>query len=504
MTAIYDRKGDDHLAYNYNSNDVVIKTFVKGTDYKYFEDTSNWYQFFDEVALVKRNNDYDNIYLRISTRHRSSPGVYRWKYFFSWNGKLKIDGAYVDLGPVELIDKNEADGYHWLASYIKIPRQYWGKYATEVWNGFTADQYSPKAHYEVYNDPSIYNDANMTGFWLDPGQQLYLDGSSVNRLPTLTLTNPANNQTLSEGNAVQVEGSAVDLDVNDPVTIYLQINNGTPVAIHSGVSDGSAAISFVKQLEYRNKRVFYGTTDLTGADLAENTDHSLKVWAEDNKGGRSAEVTRKFRVIHNRPPVISGTDTNLGVRNTIPTITYSVTEPEGQSITITEYINGVQTKTFTAIDGQEYTFEITQDQWLRLALNTPHQVKIRATDSKGLYSERVYTFTRFETRIQFTLKYDNQAVRDHFILDGQPTRILVTLDGSFPSGSTVLVEACNNFLDNTPTWEDITGPTLSGRGYIFQNNVKTAEQWAINIRITIEKGTATDPVILNGFGGAFD
>jgi hypothetical protein len=326
----------------------------------------------------------------------------------------------------------------------------------------------------------------------------------ANSQPTLTLTSPANNQTLSEGNVFSIQGSAGDTDSGNVVTVKYKINSGTTRAIASGVSDGSSPISFSKALTYSNKRLFDGSTDIVGADLAEGVDHTLTVWAEDDQGGKSAEVTRKFRVIHNRPPVISGTDTNLGVRNTIPTITYSVTEPEGQSITITEYINGVQTKTFTAIDGQEYTFEITQDQWLRLALNTPHQVKIRATDSKGLYSERVYTFTRFETRIQFTLKYDNQAVRDHFILDGQPTRILVTLDGSFPSGSTVLVEACNNFLDNTPTWEDITGPTLSGRGYIFQNNVKTADQWAINIRITIEKGTATDPVILNGFGGAFD
>ncbi len=318
----------------------------------------------------------------------------------------------------------------------------------------------------------------------------------ANATPTLSVTSPSDNQVLTEGNTLSVQGSATDQDVNDPVTIYLQVNNGTPVAIHSGVSDGSTAISFAKQLEYRNKRIFYGTTDLTGTDLAENTDHTLKVWAEDNKGGKSTEATRLFRVIWNRPPTISGQDENLGTIMVPPSQTYSVTDPEGQTFTITEYLDGEVLRTFAGVAGQQYTVTIPTDKWLRTSL-AQHTLKVRATDSQGLYSERTYTFTRTEDRIVFELE-------EPFLTDAKANRILVTLDAVIPSGATMLIEACNNAFDAAPTWEDITGPVSAGRGYIFTNTTKTAVQWGINIRFTILKGTATSPVLINGFGGAFD
>lgn len=315
---------------------------------------------------------------------------------------------------------------------------------------------------------------------------------------------PNTNLTLSEGETYTIQGTSLDPDAGNVVTTRYKINNGSARAISPGVSDGSSPISFSKALTYRNKRLWDGNTDVVGADLAEGIDHTLTVWAEDDQGGKSPEVVRKFRVEWNRPPVISGADENLGTISSIPSINYSATDPEGQDITITEYIDGQQIRSFPAVSGQEYIVEITQDRWLRLSLGKTHQVKIRATDSMGAYSERVYTFIRSETEIAFTLNYNNQAVRDHFILDAQPTRVLVTLDCTIPSGATLLVEVCNNALDESPTWEDITGPVKAGRGYIFQNAAKTADQWAINIRVTIDKGTAIEPVLLNGFGGAFD
>jgi len=325
-----------------------------------------------------------------------------------------------------------------------------------------------------------------------------------NNIPTLTLTSPTDNQTLSEGETYTIQGSSLDPDAGNVVTTRYKINNGSARAISPGVSDGSSPIPFSKALTYRNRRLWDGNTDIVGVDLAEGIDHTLTVWADDDQGGKSPEVVRKFRVEWNRPPVISGADENLGTISSIPSIKYSATDPEGQDITITEYIDGQQIRSFPAVSGQEYILEITQDRWLRLSLGKTHQVKIRATDSMGAYSERVYTFIRSETEIAFTLNYNNQAVRDHFILDAQPTRVLVTLDCTIPSGATLLVEVCNNALDETPTWEDVTGPVKAGRGYIFQNATKTGEQWAINIRVTIDKGTATEPVLLNGFGGAFD
>ncbi|MBR8659555.1 hypothetical protein KDN35_07855 [Brevibacillus sp. NL20B1] len=59
-------------------------------------------------------------------------------------------------------------------------------------------------------------------------------------------------------------------------------------------------------------------------------------------------------------------------------------------------------------------------------------------------------------------------------------------------------------MDQSPTWEDMTAAVLAGRGYLFTNQQKTAANWRINIWVCIAKGTATERVRLDGFGGAFD
>ncbi|USG67458.1 hypothetical protein NDK47_09345 [Brevibacillus ruminantium] len=325
-----------------------------------------------------------------------------------------------------------------------------------------------------------------------------------NSAPTLTLSTQ-DNQTLTENSSLRLQGSALDPDPNDNVLIKYKINNSAARNAGSGVSDGSTPISFSKSLTFRDKRLWDGSTDITGANLAENIDHTLTVWAEDNQGGKSAEIIRKFRVIHNRPPVISGKDTNLGIVSVPPVVSYSVTEPEKDTFTVTEYRNGKQTKTFSGKEGQTYEIKIDPATWLRLEPGVPHEIKIRATDSKGMFSERIYTFTRTESRIEFELNMDNPVNRERFTCDARPTRILVTLDAVIPPGASLeKVEVCNNAFDKAPTYEDMTGSVKAGRGYIFTNQTKTAANWGINIRISFDKGTATGRVILNGFGGAFD
>jgi|GEM_PF-3986931 len=351
-----------------------------------------------------------------------------------------------------------------------------------------------KGKYTVSAKGAFPSGSPDTNPYNQPMFALYIE---PNNPPTLTLTNPANNQVLSEGNTYSVGGSATDVDNGNVVTIKYKINNGTTRALNSGVSNGSTPISFSKNLTYHDKRLWEGATDVTGVDLAENTNHTLYVWAEDDQGGVTSQATRTFTVIHNRPPTISGSDTNLGTISTPPTVNYSVTDPEGQSFTITEYLNGQQTNSFAGVAGQQYSITIDQDTWLRLALGVQHTIKVRATDSNGLYSERIFTFTRTETQIIFTLK-------NPFHCDAKPLRVLVTLDAVIPSGATYQVEACNNAYDASPTWEDITGPVSAGRGYIFTNEIKTATDWGISIRFTFNKGTATEPILINGFGGAFD
>ncbi|WP_235356553.1 hypothetical protein, partial [Aneurinibacillus migulanus] len=316
----------------------------------------------------------------------------------------------------------------------------------------------------------------------------------LNAVPTLTLSTQ-NNVTLSEGSVLPITGSASDPDNGDVLTVKYKINSGTVRNIASGVVNGTP-LSFAKNLTFSGKRLRDGTTEVT-VDLAENVDHTLTVWAEDDKGGKSSEVIRKFRVIHNRPPVISGTNEDLGTIQAIPSKTYTVTEPEGDAFTVTEKINGKVIRSFAGVAGQENTITIPYDLWIRLQPATQHTLSIEATDSKGMTSVRTYTFVRNETKLEFKLK-------NPFVTDIAAKRILVTLDAVVPNGATMKIEACNNAFDASPTWEDITNHVRFNRGFLFTNAEKTADKWGVDIRFVFEKGTATSQVIVNGFGGAFD
>lgn len=325
--------------------------------------------------------------------------------------------------------------------------------------------------------------------------------------PSLTLTSPTDNQTLSEGAAFIIQGIVQDADSGNVVTVKYKINSGTARAVVSSVSDGSSPISFTRTLTYGNKRLWDGATDIAGADLAEGVDHTLTVWAEDDQGGKSAEITRKFRVIHNRPPAISGQDGDIGTINTPPSLTYTVTDPEGSTFTVTEKINDTVIRTFTGQPGVENTMTIPHDLWLPLEPGVPQTLKIEATDSAGIKSVRTYMFTRAEDRIVFDgLDFANLPpdLLDKFTTDVPARRILLTPDWTIPPGAVVLVEACNNAFDAQPTWEDVTFHARNNRGYLFLNQQKTADKWGVNFRFTIEKGTATDPIIVKGIGGAFD
>ncbi|MBM7592242.1 DNRLRE domain-containing protein [Brevibacillus fulvus] len=225
----------------------------------------------------------------------------------------------------------------------------------------------------------------------------------VNNPPTLTLTSPADNQTLSEGNNYPVEGSATDTDSNSTVIIKCQINNGPIRNIGSGVSDGITPIPFSRTLVYRNKRIWDGTTDIVGSDLAENVDHTLKVWAEDDQGGKSPEQTIKFRVLHNKPPLLMVDAFTPVQSGLIPPdlITFSgeVSDPNGNTVTVTGQVNDLNP--VTLLQG------VTEGSWnfffpVNLLKEGNNTVTIKATDQFGSFSVKNYNINTAVTKTLLT------------------------------------------------------------------------------------------------------
>lgn len=116
----------------------------------------------------------------------------------------------------------------------------------------------------------------------------------LNSNPTVTLTT-ADNRTLYENDTYNISGSATDTDSGNVVMVKYQINGGTIRTIATQVSTG-AAVPFNRVLTFKAGVLYDGATAVTG-NLAEGTQHVLTVWAEDDRGGKSAEQTRTFYVV---------------------------------------------------------------------------------------------------------------------------------------------------------------------------------------------------------------
>jgi len=218
---------------------------------------------------------------------------------------------------------------------------------------------------------------------------------------------------------------------------------------------------------------------------------------DTNEAESDYETSQIITVINNRPPVISGEDGDLGTKNEGFSQSYTVTDPDdGAVVTVTEKLDGKEIRTYTATIGATNTFDITGDRWIKL-LNGLHTITITATDQLGASVTRTWTFTKSVTYIEFTLSNPLPA-------DDMPTKCIVNLTGSLPLGSELTVEVCNNGNDEEPTWEDITHKVLSNQKHFFQNTTKTAEEWGFNLRVRLERGTATGLVAISSIGGNFE
>lgn len=135
------------------------------------------------------------------------------------------------------------------------------------------------------------------GYW-------YVRGTAyipTNNFPTLTLST-ANNLILNENDTFVINGSMLDTDNGNVVNVKYQINNEISQVVMSATSDGTTQMPFSKTLTFKSGKLYDGLITIA-ASLSEGVSHALKVWVEDDKGGKSTEVIRNFTVI----PVIKNT-----------------------------------------------------------------------------------------------------------------------------------------------------------------------------------------------------
>ena len=201
-------------------------------------------------------------------------------------------------------------------------------------------------------------------------------------------------------------------------------------------------------------------------------------------------------LIHNVPPVISGSDGDLGTFSTsAPSVPYTVTDEDGDYVSVTIKLDGVTVKTHAVTLGESNTWQLTGVDWLKV-LNGLHTVTIIADDGY-VQSERTYTFTKSVTSMSFTLTEPLPA-------DAMITKAIESIIGSIPATATTKIEVCNNGYDDSPTWENVTPKVLAGEKFQLTNTTKTAENWGYNVRVTVSRGDATGDIYINSMGGFFE
>lgn len=285
------------------------------------------------------------------------------------------------------------------------------------------------------------------------------------------------------------------LQWNQPPTVPTSISYGTPQAGNSLVlsTGGSTdpegdAISYVwerkidsgayVQLGITTAKTFTDTVPSSGST------YTARVKAVDANGLESGYCTGSAKTIsYNTAPVISGTDTNVGAKTAPFTHSYTVTDAQAatQTLTVTETLtNGSQTitlRTFTATSGATNTIDLSE-HWLPLLAGT-HVLTITATDSDGASATRKITFSRTVSRIAAARAFNTDALVQKVFISLYPATV--------PADATLHLEVTNNPFDTSPVWVDISDKA-NRLVHVF-TNATAANGYGLGYRFYMTKGT---------------
>ena len=244
----------------------------------------------------------------------------------------------------------------------------------------------------------------------------------------------------------------------------------------------------------QNVDISFNVTDEQIKSFEVGKENTIEISADDGKGGL---VYRRWTFVRNNlAPVISGNDRDLGEIEVLD-ISYSVSDLEGDEVKVNLYLDGkAYGEQFTAVDNKEYRATIKDFDFIKLKPGK-HVLKIVATDTNLLKSERIITFTRVVKRLVMKLKTAIET-------DVAAKKILITPGWKVATGAIAKVEVCNNGFDSSPTWEDATSVVEAKKSFNFQNTSKSATKWGIDVRLTIERGSATTNSYITGIAGAFE
>ena len=227
---------------------------------------------------------------------------------------------------------------------------------------------------------------------------------------------------------------------------------------------------------------------------------AYRVRAYDTLNATSAYVTSDTRTVDNNAyPVItsdtaSGTD--LGTKNEGFALTYKVTDADGDTVTVKEYLDNVLQRSYTATLGQSNTFQAVTAANYQKILNGAHTLKVVANDGKADSTPYTVTFTKKVTSASITLAEPLDA-------DDAITVMVLNIVGALPVDAVLQVLVTNNAKDAAPVWEDATADIKSGANHVFENKA-AANGFAFNFKLNVRRGASDTGGYISSIGGAFE
>lgn len=202
----------------------------------------------------------------------------------------------------------------------------------------------------------------------------------------------------------------------------------------------------------------------------------------------------------NRPPVISSSlgasGTDLGEKKDIFDVNYSVSDPDEDTLTVTEKIDNITVSTRKNISsGSSLTFSnLNNLTSFQKILNGKHTLEIIVKDGKTSASF-TFTFTKKVTEADITLK-------EALAVEGDISVAVLKIEGSIPDDAIVTALVTNNGKDSNPVWQDATLEVLNNKNIVFTNKENTNGA-AFNFRVKIKRGPSDKGGYITSIHGAF-
>jgi len=288
------------------------------------------------------------------------------------------------------------------------------------------------------------------------------------------------------------------------LTIPNDVIGGQPLTVTWGAAtdeDGDlAGYSLERQVDgaeewaevYKGNSLNYTDTITRGwASVA------YRVRAYDSHGAYGGYAVSQSRPVNNNiAPVItcsqfSGAD--LGKKDSGFSVAYSVEDPDGDNMTVTEALDGVKKREYVPTPGENNTFAITGEDFMAV-LNGSHEMTITATDGKASTVHKL-TFSKEITAASVTLAEPLDA-------DAKIEVCALSVSGDIPDDAVFTVEVTNNAKDEAPVWEDCTAEVRAGANHVFTNET-AASGFAFNFRIKAQRGPSGKGGYISSVQGGF-